>query len=164
MIKVLMAASCALALGGCVSLSRSASVNAMASDDADQFRVTEIALAVDPLVRVSPQFDAIFKAHVAAKLDACAHGARPARLDATIERLDKSNPVMVAIVAGANVLRGTARLTDIESGRAVADYKVGQTIVGRSVAVFAMARAEEQLSDGFGDELCKQAFSVLSKK
>jgi hypothetical protein len=41
---------------------------------------------------------------------------------------------------------------------------VGQTVVGRSVAVVVMAKAEEQLSDGFGEELCKQAFPTVSKK
>ena len=164
MIRILATAACGLLVTGCVSLSRSSPVNAMGAEDSGRLRVTEITLSVDPLVKVSPQFEAIFKAHVKAKLDACATGDRPARLDATIERLDKSNAVMVAIVAGANVVRGTAKLTDLASGRAVADYKVGQTIVGRSVAVFAMARAEEQLSDGFGDELCKQAFPTESKK
>ncbi|MDB5434479.1 MAG: hypothetical protein JWR47_736, partial [Phenylobacterium sp.] len=44
------------------------------------------------------------------------------------------------------------------------DYKVGQTVVGRSVAVVVMAKAEEELSDGFGDELCKQAFPTLVAK
>jgi hypothetical protein len=164
MIKVLATAACGLLLTGCVSLSRSTPVNAIGADDAGQLRITEITLSVDPLVKVSPQFEAIFKEHVKAKLDACARGERPARLDATIERLDKSNALMVAIVAGANVVRGSAKLTDMESGRAVADYKIGQTVVGRSVAVIVMATAEEQLSDGFGDELCKQAFPAAPRK
>ena len=164
MIKILATAACGLLLTGCVSMSRSSAVNAMSAEDAGRWRVSEITLAVDPAVKVSPQFETIFREHVKTKLDACATGGMPVRLEATVERLDKSNAVMTAVIAGANVLRGSARLVDPASGRAVAEYKVGQTVVGRAVAVVVMAKAEEQLSDGFGDELCKQAFPALSKK
>jgi hypothetical protein len=164
MIKVLLSATCALALAGCMSLSRSSTVTALPTGDATHLRVAEIKLSVADAVKVSPQFDAIFRQHVQAKLDACAKGDRPVRLEARVERLDKSNAVMTAIVAGSNVLRGSARLVDVGSGAVVADYKVGQTVVGRSVAVVVMAKAEEQLSDGFGDELCKQAFPGVASK
>ncbi len=72
--------------------------------------------------------------------------------------------MLTAVVAGANVLRGTAKLVDVSTGQTVADYNVGQTVVGGRFAVVVMAEAEEQLSDGFGEELCKQAFPALSKK
>jgi hypothetical protein len=164
MIKVLLAAGCALALSGCMSLSRSSTISALPSGDAAQLKVTEIKLAVGDGLKVSPQFQDIFRQHVQAKLDGCATGLRPVRLEAKVDRLDKSNAVMTAIVAGANVLRGSADLVDVDTGKTVASYTVGQTVVGRSVAVVAMAQAEEQLSDGFGDELCKQAFPTVSKK
>jgi hypothetical protein len=164
MIKILLAAGCALALTGCVSLSRSSAVTALPSGDAAQLKVAEIKLTVVDGVKVSPQFEEIFRGHVQAKLDACATGQRPVRLEARIDRLDKSNAVMTAIVAGANVLRGSARLVDVATGQTIADYAVGQTVVGRSVAVVVMAKAEEQLSDGFGEELCKQAFPAASAK
>lgn len=164
MLKVLLAAGCALALAGCMSMSRSATVAALPTGESAQLKVTEIKLKVGEGVKVSPQFDEIFRKHVQAKLDACATGQRPVRLEAEVVRLDKSNALMTAIVAGANVLRGSAKLVDVGTGQTVADYTVGQTVVGRSVAVVVMAKAEEQLSDGYGDELCKQAFSTLSKK
>ena len=164
MIKILLAAGCALALAGCMSLSRSATVTALPTGDAPQLKVTEIRLAVADGVKVSPQFDEIFRRHVQAKLDACATGQQPVRLEAQVDRLDKSNAVMTAIVAGANVLRGSARLVDVATGQTLADYTVGQTVVGRSVAVVVMAKAEEQLSDGFGEELCKQAFPPAATK
>ena len=109
-------------------------------------------------LKVTAEFDQIFKAHVKAKLDVCAKGVRPLRLEAKVDRLDKANPVLTTVVAGANVLRGEARLVDIATGQVVADYKVGQTIVGGRFAIVVMGQAEEQLSDAFGDELCKQAF------
>jgi hypothetical protein len=147
-----------------MSLSRSSTVTALPAGDAGRLKVADIRLTVSDAVKVSPKFDEIFRQHVQAKLDKCAGGDRPVRLEAKVERLDKSNAVMTAVVAGANVLRGSARLVDIGSGAVIADYQVGQTVVGRSVAVVVMAKAEEQLSDGFGDELCKQAFSAVLTK
>jgi hypothetical protein len=156
--RILLAACGAMLLSGCVSLSRSSTVTALPAGDAARLKVSEITLTVADGVKVSPKFEAIFRQRVQAKLDACAKCDRPVRLEARVDRLDKSNAVMTAIVAGANVLRGSARLVDVNSGAVVADYRVGQTVVGRSVAVVVMAKAEEELSDGFGDELCKQAF------
>jgi hypothetical protein len=160
MIKVLFAAGSALALAGCMHMSRSAVVTPVAAADAAQLKVTEIRLDVAEGVKVTPAFDGIFREHVQAKLDACATGQRPVRLEARVDRLDKSNAVLTAVVAGANVLRGSARLVDVATGQTVADYTVGQTIVGGRFAVVVMAEAEEQLSDSFGEELCKQLFSA----
>jgi hypothetical protein len=159
MTKLLLAAPLALLLTGCVSLSRSETMAPMAADWVHNGRVNEIVMTHAPGLKLTPQFEAIFRAHVQAKLEACAKGARPLRLEARIERLDKANPVLTAVVAGANVLRGSARLVDATSGRVVADYKVGKTVVGGRFAVVVMAEAEEQLSDAFGEELCKQAFA-----
>jgi hypothetical protein len=162
--RILLAAGAALLLSGCVSLSRSSTVTALPTGEASRLKVSEIKLTVADGVKVSPKFEDIFRQHVQAKLDACATGDTPVRLEAQVDRLDKSNAVMTAIVAGANVLRGSARLVDVGSGAVVADYRVGQTVVGRSVAVVVMAKAEEELSDGFGDELCKQAFPKPTTK
>ena len=164
MIKVLLAAGCSLALAGCMHMSRSATVTALPTGDAANLKVTDIKVTVGDGVKVTPQFPDIFRQHVQTKLDACATGQRPVRLEAQVDRLDKSNAVLTAVVAGANVLRGSAKLVDVATGQTVADYTVGQTVVGRSVAVVVMAKAEEQLSDGFGEELCKQAFPTVSKK
>ena len=154
-----IAAACGLLmLGGCVSLSRSAAVAPTPGDLAATGRVTEIVLTSTP-GSVSPQFPEIFRSRVQAKLDACATGARPLRLEATVERLSKTNPVVTAVVAGANVLRATARLQDVETGAFAGEYQIGQTVVGGRVAVIVMAEAEEQMSDAFGDELCKQVFA-----
>jgi hypothetical protein len=164
MIKAFLLTGCALALTGCVSMSRSSAVAALPLDVAANAKVTEIRLVTGPDVKVTPQFDAVFQKHVQAKLDGCFKGERAVRLEAQVDRLDKSNAVLTAVVAGANVLRGSAKLVDLSTGRTVADYNVGQTVVGGRFAVVVMAEAEEQLSDGFGDELCKQAFPTISKK
>ena len=145
-------------LGGCVSLSRSETVAPMQAGAAQDAHVAEIVLLKVGELNLTPEFDAIFKQRVKAKLDGCAKGARPLRLEARIDRFDKSNPVMTALIGGANVLRGWAVLSDSATGAPVAEYRIGQTVVGGRIAIVLMAEAEEQLSDSFGDELCKQAF------
>lgn len=158
--SVAIAAALALGagLGGCVNLSRSAPVTPLAPEVARSGRVTEVMLADAPRT-VSSEFEAIFRRRVQAKLDGCALGQRPLRLEATVARLTRTNPVVTAVVAGANVLRGSARLVDVETGAPAGEYQIGRTVVGGRIAALVMAEAEEQLSDAFGDELCKQAFS-----
>jgi hypothetical protein len=147
-----------LSLSACVGMSRSQAVAPLAADWAQDSHVESIAL--DPAgLKVRPEFDAIFRQRVKAKLDGCARGARPLRLEARLERLDKAHPLTTLLVGGANVLRGSARLVDVATGQVVGDYKVGKTIVGSRFAILVMSEAEEQLSDAFGDELCKQAFA-----
>ncbi|MBW3616370.1 MAG: hypothetical protein KY446_01260 [Proteobacteria bacterium] len=148
----------AVLASGCVSLSRSEAVSPLDASVAQEGRITEILLDKGE-IRVTPEFDAIFRQRVQSKLDGCARGPRPLRLEARIERLSKANPLLTAAVAGANVLRGTARLVDLGTGEAVGEYRIGQTVVGGRIAVIRMAQAEEQMSDGFGQELCRQAFA-----
>ena len=148
----------AAVLSGCVSMSRSSSVSAMDPAFASGARVSEIRLTTDDKVTVRPEFAAIFQSHVQKKLDGCATGARPLRLEASISRFDRANPAQVMLIGGANVLRGNARLVDPASGRVVAEYEIGRTIMGSRFGIFQMAESEEQLSDAYGAELCDQAF------
>lgn len=153
----LMAAGAGLLLAGCVSTSSSEAVSAMGSDWRSNGRVESVTLERGDL-NVTPEFDDIFRQRVQAKLDACAAGNRPLRLEAKLTKLTKANPFVTAILIGQNKVRGEARLVDVESGRTVGEYKIGQTVTGGRVGVIEMAQAEEQMSDGFGEEVCKQAF------
>lgn len=157
-VRVLAPVCLVMALTGCVSLSRSAPVAALSPEASLTGRVDEVVLLSGPST-VSPQFDAIFRERVKAKLAGCARGDRPLRLEASVERLTRTNPVITAVVAGANVLRGTARLVDAGTGEPAGEYQIGRTVVGGRVAAIVMAQAEEQLSDAFGEELCRQAFA-----
>lgn len=154
----------AISLGGCVSLSRSETVSDLGADWRGNVRVGEVRLTRDPDLKVTDGFDALFKSHVKAKLDACATGARPVRVEASLTRFDKANPAMTVLVAGANVLRGEARLVDVSTGKVVADYAIGKTIVGSRLAIIEMGQAEEQMSDAFGEELCAKAFDPPKAK
>lgn len=147
-----------LTLPACVSMSRSSTTTAL--DAAGGARVSEVRLTTDEGVTVRPEFADIFRQRVQTRLDGCATGARPLRLEASITRLDRANPVQVAIIGGANVLRGQARLVDPATGRTVAEYEIGRTVVGSRLSIFQMSESEEQLSDAFGDELCDQAFKA----
>lgn len=154
---LLLAAAVALPLCACVNLSRSAPVAPLAASGAG-YRVDDIRLALDDGIETTAEFETVFRERVRAALDGCATGERPLRLEAEISRLDRANPVQVALIGGANVLRGQARLVDPATGRVVGDYEIGRTVVGARVAVFEMAESEEQLSEAFGAELCDQAF------
>lgn len=158
--KFAILALAVLMLSGCMSLSRSHTVATLSDDWRTNGRVDQIVLHQAPGLKLTPGFDDLFKSRVKAKLAACATGSRPLRLDATLARLDKANPVVTTLVMGANVMRGQARLADAASGREVANYDIGQTVVGGRVAIIKMGQAEEQMSDAFGDELCKQAFAA----
>ncbi len=147
-----------VAVSGCVGMSRSSAVSPLSADWSRDGRITEVRLQPGPALKVTPQFKGIFESRVQAKVSACAKGSRPLRLEADIDRLDKANKVMTTVIGGANVLRGKARIIDVATGRTVGDYAVGKTIVGGRLGIIAMGQAEEQLSDAFGDELCKQAF------
>lgn len=149
-----------LTLSGCLSMSRSSEVTALDSAIAQGSRVAEVRLTTEDQVTVRPEFQGIFRQHVQAKLDECATGSRPLRLEAEITRLDRANPAQVMLVGGANVLRGHARLVDPATGAVVGEYEIGKTIVGGRWSIFQMAESEEQLSDAFGAELCEQAFEA----
>lgn len=154
----------AISLGGCVSLSRSETVSDLGAEWRGNVRVNEVRLTRDPDLKVTEGFDALFKSHVQAKLDACAKGGREVRVEASLTRFDKANPALTVLVAGANVLRGEARLVDVATGKVVADYAIGRTIVGSRLAVIKMGEAEEQMSDAFGEELCAKAFDPPKAK
>lgn len=158
-LRLTAALTAALLLSGCVNLSRSAAVAPLSGELAQGGRVDEVVLVGAP-ESVSPEFESIFRSRVQARLNACAVGQRPLRLEASVERLTRTNPVITAVVAGANVLRGTARLVDTATGQPAGEYQIGRTVVGGRVGAIAMAQSEEQLSDAFGQELCDQAFAA----
>jgi hypothetical protein len=158
-LAALAAALGAVCLTGCVSMSRSQTVSSLPADLASNGRVESVRLTRGDL-KVTPAFNDLFRTRVKAKLDTCAKGSRPLRLEASINRFDKANPVLTTLVAGANVLRGEARLIDVATGRTVGVYQIGHTVVGGRLAILKMGEAEEQLSDAFGAELCQQAFAT----
>lgn len=156
-----MLVACAgAALGGCVSMSRSSADAPLAADIARDGRVSEVRVDYAPVSqKVGDDFSAIFTAQVQRKLDRCADGARPLRLDARVTEYFRTNPVFTTLLVGRNRIRGVAVLTDVQTGREVGRYRIGKTIIGGRMGVIAMGPAQTQLSAAFGDELCRQAFA-----
>ena len=150
-------AAAAVLLGGCVNLSRTAAVSPAAPELVRNARVERVVLTAKD-IGARPELEAIFRQRVKAKLDQCAKGSIPLRLEAALDRVEATNPVVTALLFGANVLRGAATLVREDTGEVVGQYQIGRTIVGRGPAVIQMAEAEEQLSDAYGEELCKAAF------
>ena len=160
MLRAIVAVSAAALLAGCISKSNSEVVSALPTDWSKVSRVETITLDRNPEIKVSDEFDAVFQSRVKARLDKCATGDRPLRLEAKIDKVSKANPFVTAILFGQNKVRGTARLIDVQTGEVLGEYKIGQTITGSRVGVVAMAQAEEQLSEAFGAEVCSQAFGA----
>lgn len=145
-------------LAGCISLSRSETTQAAGPEVARDGRVEQVTLTNTVAADVGEDFKSIFETEVKAKLDACAQGARPLRLEATVNTYSKTNPVITTLLVGRNKIRGEATLTDVSTGAVVGRYKIGKTIVGGRIAIVEMGPARKQLSEAFGDEVCKQAF------
>ncbi|WP_269714542.1 hypothetical protein [Caulobacter sp. NIBR2454] len=154
----------AVMLSGCVGMSRSSTVAPLAADWKSGGRVDQVILAKEGEFKITPEFDQIFESRVKGKLAECATGTRPLRLEAKLTRLDKANPVITTLIMGANVMRGEAKLVDVATGQTVGQYQIGQTVVGGRMAIVKMGEAEEQMSDAFGEELCKQAFKAEPAK
>ena len=162
MTRLLLAAAACAALAGCISTSSSEAISGLPSNWRADSRIESVSLQRDPALQVSPEFDALFAERVKAGVDKCATGTRPLRLEARLDKLTKANPFVTAILFGQNKVRGTARLVDVATGQVVGEYRIGRTVTGSRVGVIAMAQAEEQLSDGFAAEVCRQAFEAAN--
>lgn len=156
--RLILAAAASAALAGCISTSSSEAVSGLPSNWSSDSRIESVVLQLDPELNVSTEFDDLFRERVKAGLDRCAAGSRPLRLEARLDKLTKANPFVTAILFGQNKVRGTARLVDVATDQMVGEYRIGRTVTGSRVGVIAMAEAEEQLSDGFAAEVCRQAF------
>lgn len=147
-------------LAGCISMSRSETMQSAGASVASDGRVDQVTLTNMVAADVGDDFKSIFETEVKAKLDACAQGSRPLRLEATVNTYSKTNPVITTLLVGRNKIRGEATLKDAATGAVVGRYKIGKTIVGGRIAIIEMGPARKQLSEAFGDEVCKQAFAA----
>lgn len=159
-VKTLIAVAAAAPLmTACISMSRSEAVAPVAADIAREGRVETVSLTNTVDADVGPDFKSIFESEVKAKLDACAQGSRPLTLEASVNSYSRTNPVITTVLIGRNRIRGEAVLKDAATGAEVGRYRIGKTIVGGRVAIVEMGPARKQLSEAFGDEVCKQAFA-----
>lgn len=122
-------------------------------------KVAEVDLVDRPAdLKVTPEFDNLFEQHVKTRLDRCAKGDRPLKVEAKITRLTKANPIATTLVVGANTVIGEARIVDVATGEVVGEFAINHRLIGSRLGYLFMAQAEEQMSNAFGNEVCKQAF------
>lgn len=148
----------ALLLAACASSGGSDTVKALTSDIAGSARVDEVQLVGSP-TNASPEFKDVFVRKVSDKLKTCATGTRPLRMVVEISEFKRANAATTVLVGSSNVIKGSAKLYDPASNELVADYDITRSFgAGGLLGVAMMSQAEEQMSDAFGDEVCKRAF------
>jgi hypothetical protein len=152
-----------LSLCACISAHHSSTLSALPADLVASGRIDSVTFAHDQEIKVSDGFDEVFKTRVQAELAKCAKGTRPLRLEATLSRLDKTNPAVTLVLGGGrSAVRGHAKLIDEASGKTVGEYEIGQTVFGTRLATVQMLQPEKEMADAFGQEVCLQAFPAAS--
>lgn len=147
-----------LLLAACVSSGGGDTVKPLASDISSNAFVSQIELRTPP-ANASPTFQHTFVRSVSDKLKTCAKGSRPLKLVVEISEFKKANAAATFLVGSSNNIRGSAKFEDPATSEVLADFDIHRSVGGGGlVAMAAMAQAEEQMSNAFGDELCKKAF------
>lgn len=148
-----------LLLGGCVSAGGSGAVRPLSESLSTGARVTAVTLRNTPQ-NTSAGFDARFTAGVQSKLDECATGSQPLTLDITLSGYYAPNAAMALFAPMKSEVSGMARLRDA-AGAVVGEYRIERSIlIGGWLGAVVALRAETNMTDAFGAELCKQAFAA----
>lgn len=122
-----------------------------------QGHVREVTVVAAP-AGAPPGFREAFAAKALARLNSCAHGARPLTLQADIVDFHASNGVKTYFIGDSNEVRGEAKLVD-DQGRAVGDYDIHRRYSGQDIyGAVAMRDAVGQMAEAFAGEVCKRAF------
>jgi hypothetical protein len=146
-----------LLLGGCVSAGSSGAINPLPSALAGGARVASVELRNTP-DGASSGFDSRFEAAVQTQLNKCATGAEALTLEVSLDGYYAPNPAMAAFAPMKSLVSGVARLRDA-GGTIVGEYRIERSLmIGGIAGAIAAANAESNMSNAFGEELCKQAF------
>lgn len=147
-----------LLLSACVSSGGADAIHPIASSVSANSFVQQVVVTDAP-ANVRPEFKDVFAKRALAKLNNCAHGNKPLRLDVAVADFHQSNGAKTYLIGDANRIRGTAKLVDPSDGSVVAEYDFNRSVGGGGlIAAVAMSHGQEQLADAVGDEICKQAF------
>jgi len=151
-------AAAGLGLGACVNSSSGDVILPLAPARAATASVGELVLISAPST-VSAGFPAIFQREVRERLDKCARGARPLRMEVRITELEGSNVAKAYLVGDSNVIRAQVVLIEPGTGETVGDYEVSRSVGGGGLfAALAMAEAEEQMTGALATDICERAF------
>ena len=159
---IVVASVAALGLAGCVNSSSGDIIMPLARDRAATASIGEIVLTGAPTT-VSEGFPVIFQREARERLDKCARGDRPLRMEVRITELEGSNVAKAYLVGDSNVIRAQVLLIEPATGATVGDYEVSRSIGGGGLfAALAMAEAEEQMSAELATDICERAFGQRS--
>jgi hypothetical protein len=157
--RTVLALSGLIFLAGCTTSSGSGAVSALSPELRSGARVGSVVLANTP-TNTSDNFKETFQTAVQNKLNACATGSSALTLTVTLDGYKSANAAIALMVPAQSEISGVARLTDA-SGRQVGEYRIRRTLMAGGVVGMAMAAgAEGNMSNAFGEELCKQAFEA----
>lgn len=149
-------------LGGCVSAGASGAVKPLPSALVAGTRIASVELRNTP-DGTSPGFDIRFEAAVQARLDNCAAGSEALTLEVSLNGYYAPNPAMALFAPMKSQISGTARLRDA-GGAVVGEYRIERSLmIGGIAGAVAAANAESNMSNAFGEELCKQAFRAQAR-
>lgn len=158
--NLVIALTGAMTLAACASGSGSAPIQRLPAELMTTARVGSVSILNVPEQGVSAGFESLFEAKVLEKLNTCARGDQPLTLEVSLDTFDRANPAMTWLLADENSIAGIARFTD-PSGALVGEYLIKRTFTASGLIGIALtAQAEDQMSEAFGDELCKQAFQA----
>lgn len=158
--QVFGVASAAFVLVGCVSSGSGDTILALAPEQAARASVGDIVLSSQP-DNVSAEFADVFSRSVRTAVDKCATGAQPLRLEVRITEFQRANPAMTFLVGDSNVIKGQAALIDPATGQKVADFDIARSVGGGGlIAAAGLSQAEEQMTEAFGQEICRRAFGA----
>jgi hypothetical protein len=146
-------------LGGCVSAGDSGAVSPLASGLRESARITTVTLRNTPQT-ATIGFESRFTGAVQTQLNKCATGSQPLTLEITLNGYNAPNPAMALFAPMKSEVSGVARLRDA-GGSVVGEYRIERSLmIGGFAGAIVAANAESNMSNAFGEELCKQAFEA----
>lgn len=146
-----------LLLGGCVSAGASGAVTPLPAPLVEGARIASVELRNTP-AGVGAGFDTRFEAAVQSQLNKCAGGSEPLTLEVTLDGYYAPNPAMALFAPMKSQVSGVVRMRDA-AGDLVGEYRIERSLmIGGIAGAVVAANAESNMSNAFGEELCKQAF------
>lgn len=146
-----------IVLAGCQS-SKSAAVLAISEDVAKASYVGDIVVVMDA-ANAPEGFAEMLTASLREKVDKCATGSEPVRLEAYIAHYTGPSPGNALLSGHGARLRGAARVYSAR-GTLIGDYDIAQTIGGAGLigAAVMASGVDQDLVNNFARDVCRKLF------
>ena len=95
------------------------------------------------------------------KIGECAVGSTPTRFEVTITEMKGQNAAKTLFLGDSSGARGKVKLVDIATGATIGDYDlVHSKGSGGVLGMIALADAEQDVSNAFGDQICREILAA----